>query len=46
MASLGSHIHAPGTLLNDDFGGDWDGFLNKIKEEPAAEVLGITTISA
>jgi hypothetical protein len=36
------HIHAPGTLLNDDFGGDWDGFLNKIKEEPAAEVLGIT----
>ena len=36
------HIHAPGTLLNDDFGGDWDGFLNKIKEEPMAEVLGIT----
>jgi len=36
------HIHTPGTLLNDEFDGDWDGFLNKIKEEPVAEVLGIT----
>jgi len=36
------HIHAPGTLLNDEFKGDWDGFLKKINEEPAAEVLGIT----
>jgi hypothetical protein len=36
------HVHAPGTLLNDDFTGDWDGFLKNIKEEPAPEVLGIT----
>ena len=36
------HIHAPGTLLNDQFRGDWDGFSKKIEEEPVAEVLGIT----
>jgi ABC-type lipoprotein export system ATPase subunit len=36
------HIHAPGTLLNDEFHGDWDGFLRNILEEPTAEVLGIT----
>ena len=36
------HIHAPGTLLNDEFHGDWDGFLQEIQEEPTAEVLGIT----
>lgn len=36
------HIHAPGTLLNDEFGGDWDAFLKRIQEEPVADVLGIT----
>ncbi len=36
------HIHAPGTLLNDEFHGDWGGFLEKIQETSRAEVLGIT----
>lgn len=37
------HIHAPGTLLNDQFAGDWDGFVDGInRASPAAEILGIT----
>ena len=36
------HIHAPGTLFNDGFNGDWAGFAKKITEEPHAEVLGVT----
>lgn len=37
------HIHVPGTLLNDQFGGDWDGYLNAIDDaSPVVEVLGIT----
>lgn len=37
------HIHAPGTLLNDQFGGDWPGYFAAIanaRPEPVA--LGIT----
>jgi energy-coupling factor transporter ATP-binding protein EcfA2 len=36
------HIHAPGTLMNDQFGGDWDAFFRAIElavPQPAA--LGI-----
>lgn len=37
------HIHAPGTLLNDQFAGDWDGFIDAInRASPMAEILGIT----
>jgi hypothetical protein len=37
------HIHAPGTLLNDQFDGDWEGYLQAIESAtPAVEVLGIT----
>lgn len=37
------HLHAPGTLLNDQFAGDWEGYLNAIeKAMPAVEVLGVT----
>lgn len=37
------HLHAPGTLLNDQFGGDWNGYLTAIETAtPAVEVLGIT----
>ena len=36
------HIHAPGTLLNDQFAGDWEGYLNAIETaRPVVEVLGI-----
>src|SRR5258708_1450324 len=37
------HIHVPGTLFNDQFKGDWNGFLDAIeKAAPVAEALGIT----
>ena len=37
------HIHAPGTLLNDQFGGNWDGYLRAIEAAvPTVEVLGVT----
>jgi energy-coupling factor transporter ATP-binding protein EcfA2 len=37
------HIHAPGTVLADEFGGDWEGYLTRIEEAtPAVRVLGIT----
>jgi hypothetical protein len=37
------HLHAPGTLLNDQFGGDWDAYLDRIeKSEPRIEALGVT----
>jgi ABC-type lipoprotein export system ATPase subunit len=37
------HLHAPGTLLNDQFGGDWDAYLAKIeKSDPRIEALGVT----
>jgi energy-coupling factor transporter ATP-binding protein EcfA2 len=37
------HLHAPGTLLSDQFKGDWDAYLSKIeKSEPRIVALGVT----
>ncbi len=37
------HLHAPGTLLNDQFGGDWASYLSKINEAvPKVRALGVT----
>lgn len=37
------HLHAPGTLRNDQFGNDWDGYLRRIDEaRPTPCALGIT----
>ena len=37
------HTHTPGTLFNDQFKGDWDGFLDAIENgSPTVEALGIT----
>ncbi len=37
------HLHAPGTLINDQFLNDWDGYLKAIENAaPAVEVLGVT----
>jgi hypothetical protein len=37
------HIHAPGTLLSDQFNGDWDGYFTAIeKSDPIIRALGVT----
>lgn len=37
------HLHAPGTLLTDQFNGDWESYLTRIeKATPTVEVLGVT----
>ncbi|MEQ1564647.1 MAG: TrlF family AAA-like ATPase [Myxococcota bacterium] len=37
------HLHAPGTLRNDGYRGDWDGFLQAVEAaQPAPVALGIT----
>ena len=37
------HLHTPGTLLNDQFGGDWDAFFKAIEAAtPAPTALGVT----
>lgn len=37
------HIHAPGTVLEDQFKGDWDGYLNRIEAAtPQIRALGVT----
>ncbi|MBZ5523012.1 MAG: ATP-binding protein, partial [Acidobacteriia bacterium] len=37
------HLHAPGTLLNDQFSGDWEKYLSRIESSsPTIEALGIT----
>lgn len=37
------HLHAPGTLLNDQFGGDWEAYLGRIEQsDPRIEALGVT----
>lgn len=37
------HLHAPGTLINDGFADDWDGYLKAIENaSPVVEVLGVT----
>lgn len=41
------HVHAPGTLLADNFENDWDGYLKAIETAtPLVEVLGITDYSS
>jgi hypothetical protein len=38
------HIHAPGTVLNDQFGrDDWDRYLTALEDAtPVIEVIGVT----
>lgn len=37
------HIHAPGTVREDGFGGDWDTYLTNIENStPRIRALGIT----
>lgn len=37
------HLHCPGTLLNDGFGNDWDGYVKSIESAaPPVVALGIT----
>ena len=37
------HVHAPGTLFNDQFGGDWETFLQKLEStNPTIRALGVT----
>ena len=37
------HLHAPGTLLSDGFGGDWDKYLQHIEDAtPPVQALGVT----
>src|SRR5215470_6147918 len=37
------HLHAPGTLLNDQFNGDWNAYLARItKSSPPVRALGLT----
>jgi ABC-type lipoprotein export system ATPase subunit len=37
------HLHAPGTLLNDQFGGDWEAYLTRIeRSDPKIAALGVT----
>src|SRR6202035_704604 len=37
------HIHAPGTVLEDRYGGDWDDYLTAIESsDPPIRALGIT----
>lgn len=37
------HIHAPGTILNDQFKGDWEGYLTAIERSaPTIVAIGIT----
>ncbi|MBL8236495.1 MAG: AAA family ATPase [Bryobacterales bacterium] len=37
------HLHAPGTLLNDQFSGDWTKYLSMIENsDPPIRVLGVT----
>lgn len=37
------HLHAPGTVLNDQFHGDWNAYLAKINSaSPSIRALGVT----
>lgn len=37
------HIHAPGTVLNDQYRGNWESFLERIEaSDPPIRALGIT----
>ena len=37
------HLHAPGTILNDQFSGDWENYLSRVESmSPMVEALGVT----
>jgi hypothetical protein len=37
------HLHAPGTLLSDQFNGDWNAYLAAVNgSSPPIEALGVT----
>src|SRR5260370_13609309 len=37
------HLHAPGTLLADQFGGDWEKYLRRVESaSPTVQALGVT----
>ncbi|MCI0911809.1 TrlF family AAA-like ATPase [Pseudomonas putida] len=37
------HVHAPGTLFNDQFKGDWDGYLKALEESsPTISAIAVT----
>jgi ABC-type lipoprotein export system ATPase subunit len=37
------HLHAPGTLLSDQFNGNWDAYLERIRNSsPVVRALGVT----
>jgi ABC-type lipoprotein export system ATPase subunit len=37
------HLHAPGTLLSDQFGGDWETYLQSVEQSsPVVQALGVT----
>jgi energy-coupling factor transporter ATP-binding protein EcfA2 len=37
------HLHAPGTLLNDQFQGDWETYFTRVEQsEPRVQALGVT----
>jgi ABC-type lipoprotein export system ATPase subunit/gamma-glutamylcyclotransferase (GGCT)/AIG2-like uncharacterized protein YtfP len=37
------HIHTPGTINNDQFNGDWDGFIKAVEtSDPVVTALGVT----
>ena len=43
MAPLGPHLHAPGTLLSDQFEGNWETYLRRIETSaPLIRALGVT----
>jgi hypothetical protein len=43
LVALDPHLHAPGTLRNDQFGGDWAAYFLAIeKANPPVVALGIT----
>ncbi len=37
------HVHAPGTIFNDQFKGDWDGYFDTLEAaDPPIRALGVT----
>jgi hypothetical protein len=37
------HVHAPGTVLNDQFKGDWNAYLQQLEDAvPAIKAIGVT----
>ena len=37
------HVHAPGTRFNDQFNGDWEGYLTALETaDPPIQAIGVT----